>query len=86
MEAASSYTVAVDPEPSMKNNLSVSTEFAFIDGLAIDTEYTIRVSAMVNGVQSPYGNEMTKIFVQVTEEEGESRELEFPVCFIQFIL
>ena len=125
VEAASSYTVAVDPEPSMKNNLSVSTEFAFIDGLAIDTEYTIRVSAMVNGVQSPYsneikvtpsgapiiapaprvvsydessvsltrqhmrhyrnGNEMTKIFVQVTEEEGESRELEFPVRFIKFI-
>ena len=121
VEDASSYTLAIQPEPSMKNELTVSTNYAFVDGLSIGQEYVIRVSAAVRGIQTPFsseikvtpsgapliapaprivsfdetsvtltrhrmrhyhnGNEMTKVFVRVVEEEGESRELEFPVVF-----
>lgn len=108
----------------MKNILTVSTNYAFVDGLVDGQEYVIRVAASVHGVQTPYsaelkvtttgapliapaphvtsydetsvtltrhrmhhyhnGNEMTKVFVRVTEEEGESRELEFPVLLLIF--
>lgn len=119
VEDASSYIVDVQPQPSMNNELTVSTSYAFIDGLMEGKEYVIRVAASVHGMQTPFsaelkvipsgapliapaphvlsydetsvsltrhhmrhyrnGNEMTKIFVRITEEEGDTRELEFPV-------
>jgi len=36
----------------MENDYTVHTDFAFIDGLSMDTEYTIRVRAQANGVDS----------------------------------
>ena len=52
VEGASSYTLSVVPTPTMENDYTVHTDFAFIDGLSIDTEYTIRVRAQANGVDS----------------------------------
>lgn len=57
VEGASSYNVDVHPEPSMTNTLTVSTNYAFIDGLSEGQEYTVRVAASVNGVQSPFSEE-----------------------------
>lgn len=51
---ASSYTLSVEPTPVMTNNLSVSTDYAFVDGLEVGQEYTIRVQAVVNGVTSSF--------------------------------
>ena len=51
---ASSYTLSVEPAPEMKNELSVSTNYAFVDGLVVGQEYTIRVQALVNGVVSSF--------------------------------
>ena len=129
VEDASSYTVDVQPAPTMTNELTVSSNYAFVDGLTVGQEYVIRVTASVHGVQTPYsaelkvtpsgapliapaprvmsfdessvtltrhhmrhyhnGNDMTKIFVRVSEEDGTSRELEFPVrvsSFLSFVL
>lgn len=52
VEGASSYTLSVVPTPTMENDYTVHTDFAFIDGLSMDTEYTIRVRAQANGVDS----------------------------------
>ena len=54
VEGASSYTVDVQPPPSLENDLVVSTDYAFIDGLLPLQEYSIRVSATVQGVQSAF--------------------------------
>jgi hypothetical protein len=56
VEEASSYIIEVNPTPSMSNTLTVEEDYAFIDGLAAGTEYTIRVAAMVHGVQSMYSS------------------------------
>lgn len=52
VEGASSYTLSVVPTPTMENDYTVHTDFAFIDGLSMETEYTIRVRAQANGVDS----------------------------------
>ena len=52
VEGASSYTLSVVPTPMMENDYTVHTDFAFIDGLTIGTEYTIRVRAQANGLES----------------------------------
>lgn len=119
VEDASSYTVDVQPAPTMTNELTVSSNYAFVDGLSVGQEYVIRVTASVHGVETPSstefkvtpsgapliapaprvmsfdessvtltrhrmrhyhnGNDMTKIFVRVSEEDGTAREMEFPV-------
>ena len=58
VEGASSYTVQVTPAPAMKNDLTVSTDYAFVDGLKIGEEYTIRVAASVHGVLTDYSSEL----------------------------
>lgn len=54
VEEASSYDVDVKPAPSMTNELSVSSNYAFIDGLKADVEYTIRVAARIHGSLTSY--------------------------------
>ena len=58
VEGASSYTIDIQPTPTMSNKLTVSTDYAFIDGLLAGQEYTIRVAATVNNVQSAYSSEL----------------------------
>ena len=58
VEGASSYTIDVQPAPTMPNKLTVSTDYAFIDGLLAGQEYTIRVAATVNNVQSAFSTEL----------------------------
>ena len=119
VEGASSYTLDIQPAPTMWNRLTVSSDYAFIDGLLAGEEYAIRVAATVNNVQSAFstevkvtpsgapilapaprvlsydessvtlgrrhmhhygnGHELSKVIVEVLEEGGSSRELEFAV-------
>lgn len=58
VEGASSYTVTVQPEPTLQNTLTVSTNYAFVDGLVEGQEYILRVSASVHGVTTPFSNEL----------------------------
>ena len=116
---ASSYTLSVEPTPTMANDYTVTTDYAFIDGLVAGQEYSVRVSAKVDGVNSAFssilkvtpsgapiiapaprvmsfdetsvslsrhhlrhynnGNDFTSIKVQVKEEGGLTKELDFPV-------
>lgn len=108
----------------MQNKLTVSTDYAFLDGLVAGEEYTLRVAATVNNVQSAFsrevkvtpsgapiiapaprvlsydessvtlgrrhmhhyrnGHDLSKVLVEVLEEGGSSRELEFAVGWILF--
>lgn len=54
VEGASSYTLSVVPTPTMENDYTVKTDFAFVDGLSIGTEYTIRVRAHADGMDSAF--------------------------------
>lgn len=124
VEGASSYTIDIQPTPTMQNKLTVSTDYAFLDGLVAGEEYTLRVAATVNNVQSAFsrevkvtpsgapiiapaprvlsydessvtlgrrhmhhyrnGHDLSKVLVEVLEEGGSSRELEFAVGWILF--
>ncbi len=56
VDGASSYDVDVKPAPTMENDLSVPTNYAFVDGLKADVEYSIRVAARINGALTSYSN------------------------------
>ena len=56
VDEASSYDVDVKPAPTMENDLSVPTNYAFVDGLKADVEYSIRVAARINGALTSYSN------------------------------
>ena len=58
VEGASSYTLDIQPAPTMWNKLTVSSDYAFIDGLLAGEEYAIRVAATVNNVQSAFSTEV----------------------------
>ena len=61
VEGASFYTIDVQPTPTMSNKLTVTTEYAFIDGLLAGQEYVIRVAATVNNVQSAFSSDLKVI-------------------------
>ena len=56
VDEASSYDVDVKPAPTMENDLSVPTNYAFVDGLKADVEYSIRVAARIIGALTSYSN------------------------------